>query len=317
VGLKRFDAGGDAAPPGEDIDVDTTLHPNPSSAPGTPGGGTPLEAVLRSQYPFMLLALASVAAAYWSIVHGMVLDWMHDENSSHGFIVPAVSAYLIWQRRERLLATPARPSAAGLLIVALGAGMLIMGWLATEYFTMRFSLLVVLAGCVAYWAGWEVLRVLAGPMAYLVLMIPIPAVLYDALAFPLKLFVTKVSVAVLKALGIMVVREGNIMAFPNITLEVVNACSGLRSLTSLLAVGLAYVMLFVRSMKEKLAIVALIFPIALAANMVRVIGTGILAQYFGAAAAEGFFHEFAGLVIFLTSMALLLASHRILSRWLR
>lgn len=298
--------------------MDATLSPKLSPSQGPQGDSVAtLAALVRSQYPFMLLALASVAAAYWSIVHGMVLDWMYDENSSHGFIVPVVSAYLIWQRRERLMAQPAKPSAMGLAIVAMGAAMLLLGWLATEYFTMRFSLLVVLTGCVVYWAGWEVMGVLAGPMAYLTLMIPVPAVLYDALAFPLKLFVTKVSVVVLKALGILVVREGNIMAFPNITLEVVNACSGLRSLTSLLAVGLAYVMLFVRPFKEKLAIVALIFPIALAANMVRVIGTGILAQHFGAAAAEGFFHEFAGLVIFLTSIALLMASHRILSRWFR
>jgi exosortase len=193
--------------------------------------------------------------------------------------------------------------------------MLVLGWLASEYFTMRFSLLVVLTGSVVYWFGWRVTAVLAGPLAYLALMIPIPAILYDAVAFPLKILVTTVSVAVLKTLGILVVREGNVMVFPNITLEVVNACSGLRSLTSLLAVGLAYVMLFVRSSWQKLIIISLIFPVALSANMVRVIGTGILAQYFGAAAAEGFFHEFAGLVIFLTSIAMLTVMHRILMRW--
>ena len=264
-----------------------------------------------------VLPFVAMSAAYWPITQGMVLDWLQDENNSHGFIVPLVSAYLIWKRRDALVAQPVAPSLWGLLIALLGASLLILGWLATEYFTMRFSLIVVLTGCTVYWFGWKVLAVVAGPLAYLTLMIPIPAVLYDAAAFPLKLFVTTVSVAAMKAMGIMVVREGNVMAFPNITLEVVNACSGLRSLTSLLAIGLAYCMLFVKTNRDKYILVALIFPIALVANMVRVIGTGVLAQYFGAAAAEGFFHEFAGLVIFLASIGMLTAAHGFLARWSR
>lgn len=261
-----------------------------------------------------VLTLMVIFAVYVPIIDFMVQDWIHDENNSHGFIVPLVSAYMMWKRRDTLLAQRADPSPWGILCILAGVAMLVLGWLANEYFTQRFSLIVILSGCVVYWYGWNVMAILAGPMAYLILMIPIPAIIYDAAAFPLKLFVTKVSVAFMKAVGIMVVREGNVMQFPNITLEVVNACSGLRSLTSLLAVGLAYVMLFVKTRWHKLTLVALIFPIALLANMVRVIGTGVLAQYFGAAAAEGFFHEFAGLVIFLASLGMLTAAHGILTR---
>lgn len=261
-----------------------------------------------------VLTLAVIFAVYVPIIDYMVQDWMHDENNSHGFIVPLVSAYMMWKRRDIILSQRAEPSLWGLLVILAGGVLLILGWLANEYFTQRFSLIVILSGCVVYWYGWKVMAILAGPMAYLILMIPIPAIIYDAAAFPLKLFVTKVSVAFMKAVGIMVVREGNVMQFPNITLEVVNACSGLRSLTSLLAVGLAYVMLFVKTRWHKLALTAMIFPIALVANMVRVIGTGVLAQYFGAAAAEGFFHEFAGLVIFLASLGMLSVAHGILAR---
>lgn len=276
---------------------------------------TLLRDTLKTQMPLMVLALAAAALAYWPVGRGMVSDWMNDENYSHGFVVVLVSGYLVWQRRERLLSQPVRPSAWG-LVIALGATlMLLAGWLASELFTMRFSLLVFLCGAIIHWFGWRVMGVLAGPVAYLILMIPIPATVYDAVAFPLKLLVTKASVTVLKALGVMVVREGNIMMFPNITLEVVNACSGLRSLTSLLALGLAYVMLFVKVGWQKLALVLLIFPVALAANMIRVIGTGLLAQYFGQAAAEGFFHEFAGLVIFMSSLGILLGVHQLLARW--
>ena len=160
------------------------------------------------------------------------------------------------------------------------------------------------------------MALLAGPVAYLILMIPIPSILYDSVAFPLKLFVTKVSVAIMKALGILVVREGNIMAFPNITLEVVDACSGLRSLMSLLAVGLAYTMLFVPSMRHKYCIA---FP-HLPHSHHGQSGPGhwdgyplpILRRRCG---AEGFFHEFAGLVIFMTSLFLLVTAHRLLARY--
>lgn len=272
--------------------------------------------IQSANFLFAALAVASVVALYWPVLQAMVLTWANNENDSHGFIVPIVTTYLIWKRRDSLATQTVIPSLWGLLVIIGGLAMLLFGWLAGEYYTQRFSFIIVLSGCIIYWYGWTIMRLLAGPVAYLILMIPIPAIVYDAVAFPLKLFVTKVSVAVMKALGILVVREGNIMSFPNITLEVVDACSGLRSLTSLLAVGLAYIMLFVPTKRHKYCIAFLIFPIAIIANLVRVIGTGILSQYFGAAAAEGFFHEFAGLVIFMTSLFLLVAAHRLLVRYL-
>lgn len=273
--------------------------------------------LVTSDIPFLFLAALAIALAYWNVAHGLVLDWLHDENNSHGFLVPLVSAFLIWRRRDALARQPVSSSLAGLAIACLGTMMLLFGWFSTEYYTQRLSLIVVLSGCTIYWYGWNIFSVLLAPLAYLILMIPIPAIIYDAIAFPLKLFVAKVSVTVMKAMGILVVREGNIMAFPNITLEVVNACSGLRSLTSLLAIGLAYTMLFVHVRCQKWLIFFLIFPIALVSNMVRVIGTGILAQYFGPAAAEGFFHEFAGIVVFFSSLAMLLFAHHIISKVIR
>jgi exosortase len=123
------------------------------------------------------------------------------------------------------------------------------------------------------------------------------------------------SVDVLKAMGVIVMREGNIIMFPNITLEVVDACSGLRSLTSLLALGTAYALLFVRSPWQRLALVAATIPIAVISNTLRVTGTGLLACYFGAAAAEGFFHEFTGVVIFLLALVMLFGFHRLLRRF--
>jgi len=286
--------------------------PNSSVAPSN------YLAFFRANFTSLLLSnisLLLIFFTYHTVLHDMITNWIHDDNSSHGFIVPIVSVYLVWKRRGLFKDTLIAPNWWGFFITLLGSLLLIFGWLASEYFTMRFSFIVVLCGHIIFWYGFKAMSLLAGPIAYLVLMIPIPVIIYDAVAFPLKLFVTSVSVSVMKYIGIMVVREGNIMLFPNITIEVVNACSGLRSLTSLLAIGLAYIMLLVKSQWQKYILVISIFPIALSANMLRVIGTGILAQYFGADAAEGFFHEFAGLVIFLASIGMLTTLHVFFVRW--
>jgi exosortase len=145
-------------------------------------------------------------------------------------------------------------------------------------------------------------------------MVPLPYIVYDAIAFPLKLLVAKVSVATLKAVGVIVWREGNIIMFPNVTLEVADACSGLRSLMSLLAIGVSYAFIFHNSRPQRILLILMAVPIAMISNMFRVIATGFLAQYYGAAAAEGFFHEFAGLAVFALAMGLLLLTGMILRR---
>lgn len=138
-------------------------------------------------------------------------------------------------------------------------------------------------------------------------MVPLPYIVYDAIAFPLKLFVAKFSVLALKAAGVVVLREGNIIMFPSTTLEVADACSGLRSLVSLLALAVAYAFLSQKSAVRRTLVILSAVPIAMVTNMTRVIVTGFLAQYYGAAAAEGFFHEFAGMAVFALAMVLLVA----------
>ena len=145
-------------------------------------------------------------------------------------------------------------------------------------------------------------------------MVPIPYIIYDMLAFPLKLFVTKVSVAFMKSVGVVVMREGNIIMFPSTTLEVADACSGIRSLISLLAIAVAYSFLIKTSNARHWVIIFSAIPIAVATNALRVIVTGILAQWWGAKAAEGFFHEFAGMAVFVLAMALLVGCGELLRR---
>ncbi|WP_459825598.1 exosortase A [Desulfomicrobium salsuginis] len=261
------------------------------------------------------LLLGTLGVVYWPVIAPMVKQWAKDENYSHGFLVPFVSAYLAYMRREDLLAAKVRPCAAGLAVVVAGLVILLLGWLATEYYTMRASLVVVIAGSTLYLLGWEVFRALLVPIAYLLLMVPLPYILYDAAAFPLKLFVTKVSVLALKFLGVVVWQEGNILMFPNVTLEVADACSGLRSIMSLLALGVAYAMVLHSRTRDRVILVASTLPIAVFSNCLRVIATGVLAQYFGAAAAEGFFHEFAGLFVFAGAVVMFMALGAVLRRW--
>jgi exosortase len=193
------------------------------------------------------------------------------------------------------------------VIILWGVLQLLAAKLGAEYFTMRSSLLVLLAGMTLFWFGREVLKGMALPIGYLIFMVPIPYTVYDMIAFPLKLFVTKVSVAFLKTVGVAVLREGNIIMFPTTTLEVADACSGIRSLISLLAIAVAYAFLIKNSTLNRWLIILAAVPIAVATNASRVIVTGILAQWWGTRAAEGFFHEFAGMAVFLLALVSLAA----------
>jgi exosortase len=254
---------------------------------------------------YLALLLPLLAVVYATVVPDMAGQWSDDPNYSHGFLVPLISGYFVYQKWPELLSTPIRPSRLGLPLIMASLALLVVGIAGTEYFTMRSSLVFLLAGVVLYWYGRQVLKVLALPIGFLLFMVPLPYIVYDAMAFPLKLFITKVSVFVLKATGIIVWREGNIIMFPQTVLEVADACSGLRSLVSLLALSVAFAFFSQKSNLKRTLLVLSAIPIAIITNMLRVIVTGFLAQYYGAAAAEGFFHEFAGMAVFVMAMVLL------------
>lgn len=260
---------------------------------------------LRENRWYLLALLPLLVLAYWTVVPGMVSDWNNDPNYSHGFLVPLIAGYFAWQKWPELRSLPVSPSNLGLLVVIGSLLLLIFGFAGTEYFTMRSSLVFLLAGIILFWFGWAVFKGLLLPVGFLLFMVPLPYIVYDAMAFPLKLLVAKFSVAALKLMGIAVLREGNIIMFPQTVLEVADACSGLRSLMSLLALAVAYAVFSQRSNLMRVIMVLSAVPIAIATNMFRVIATGVLAQYYGAAAAEGFFHEFAGLAVFALAMILL------------
>lgn len=287
-----------------------------SAAIAAPSGGRAngvFEAVEAQKIWFAVLALL-LAALYYPVIVPLVGELYNDPNYSHGLLVPFISGYFLYIRMDELRSVPVIPSNWGLPVFLAGVILLVLGYLGAEHFTMRVSSVVVIAGIVLYFLGAGIFRIAAFPIAFLFFAVPLPYIVYDMIAFPLKLMVSKYSVMFLKGVGIMVWREGNIISFPNIELEVADACSGIRSLMSLIALGTAFAYVTQRS-KVMMAIVVLsAIPVAIFANAVRVIATGILARHWGAQAAEGFFHEFAGLAVFALAIIIVIAIGTILRR---
>jgi exosortase len=191
---------------------------------------------------------------------------------------------------------------------------LVIGVLGAELFLSRTSLIFLLAGLVIQLLGWNWLGAMAFPWAFLFLMIPIPAILFNQLAFPLQLLAAQMATGLLSVLGVPVLREGNVIQLASMSLEVVEACSGIRSLVSLLTLALIYGYLLEPSRLRRTLLALAAIPIAVLANAVRVMGTGLLGQYWDPDKAQGFFHEFSGWVIFVLSLGMLFTFHTLLQR---
>jgi exosortase len=243
---------------------------------------------------------------YGRVLIDLAANWVNDANYSHGFLVLPVVAYLVWERRSHLAAIERRPMALGLLLVVVSLIVFMIGTAGVEFTMMRLSAIGVVAGIVLFLAGWRWLRVLLFPLAFCLLMIPVPPIVFDQVALPLQLLASRFGVAVLQLFHIPVLREGNVIVLSHATLEVAEACSGIRSLVSLFAVAVLYGYFSDPRTGPRILIALSSIPIAIIANGVRVAGTGLAAQYFGPAAAEGFFHTFAGVVIFTASAMMLM-----------
>jgi exosortase A len=261
------------------------------------------------------LVVVALLAVYWQTLVRLVDAWIVDGNYSHGFLIPPLAVYFAWERRERLAAATFRPSWLGLVILGGSLALLLAGLLGSELFVARVSLIGALIGIVLYLFGWNHLRVLFFPLAFLILMVPIPAIIFNQIAFPLQLLASKFGEYCISTANIPVLREGNVLILANTTLEVAEACSGIRSLVSLVTLGVVYGYFTDSRWWVRTLIVASAVPVAIVANGARVAGTGIAAHYYGAAAAEGFFHEFSGWVIFVVAFALILLLQRIILRF--
>lgn len=278
-----------------------------------------------------LLLAAAVAFAYWGVLARLGRFWWEDENYSHGLLIPFIIGYIIWAERGRLASFEKRPRVAwGVAGVVAALLALWAGTAGAELFVQRMSLVFLLAGLCIYFRGWRLLRAVAVPLLLLALAIPVPAIVFNKVAFPLQLFASQCAVWVMRLVNIPVLREGNIIELYPLgstttkRLEVVEACSGIRSLMTL--VTLAVVFAYFTSPSDKsgagvnsdgrrsryalwraVLIVIAAVPIAIITNAARVSGTGVLARYYGTQVADGFFHEFSGWVIYIAAFILLFA----------
>ena len=307
----------------------------------------------RKFYQPLLIAVA-LAFVYFTVLGKLGRDWWHDENYSHGLLIPFVIGYILWLERKRFPAAQTRPAVwFGALGVSISLLALWAGTAGAELFVQRISLVVMLASVAIFFWGFRLLRLLFVPLALLVLAIPIPQIVFNKIAFPLQLFASRCAVGAMSLMDIPVLRQGNVIELMPLgastpkKLAVVEACSGIRSLMTLVTLAVVYAyftkpksgptnfnlssssdntstrthdkLKFVEHLKSFtlwrsviLAIAAA--PIAILTNALRVSGTGVLAHHYGTRVADGFFHSFSGWVIYIVAALLLFATGWVMDR---
>ena len=256
--------------------------------------------------------LGLIGWLYHSILYGMVTQWGKDLNFQHCYFVPAFSLYVLWQSRQRLRATRIKPAWSGLILVVGALILLVLGVLGIELFTERFSLLFLLAGLIILFFGWEFFRAVFFPWAFLFLMIPLPKLILQEFTFPLQILASKIATVMLRIVNVPVFREGNRLDLARMPLDVAEACSGIRSLLSLITLAIIYGYLMERRKWVRVVLVSAAVPIAVFANSFRIFVTGLVVQYWDPDKGEGFYHEFQGWLIFIVSLALLFALHSLI-----
>src|SRR5438477_5679155 len=276
-----------------------------------------VETPRKAQLPWVTIAWFGMLliGCYAPVMGRLIHQWNHDPDMGHGLFVPLIAGWIVWLRREELLAVKLEPNPWGLIVVVVGGLQLLLGTLGAELFTARISLIVSLIGMVWLLGGDVILKKLAFPLFLLFFMVPIPAIIYSRITFPLQIFASKLADDALTLLAIPVFREGNILDLPNQRLSVVEACSGIRSLLSLTFLSLVYGYFFESRTWVRVLLFVSTVPIAIIANGSRVTITGIMTEV-KPELAEGFFHEAQGWVIFMVALVILLLFHQFLIRLL-
>ncbi len=237
-------------------------------------------------------------------------EWWRDPNYTHGFFVPVFSLFLVWEARGRLQALQMKPAWSGLVMLILALIALVLGTISSEFFLSRISLLLLISGAVVFFAGWQHLGAISFPLAFLVLMLPSSTIL-NQITFPLQIIASKTASVLLMVAGIPVAGEGNIILLPNARLEVAEACSGIRSLFSLISLTVIYGYLAETKIAFRVLLGLMTVPVSILANALRIAVTGVAVQHWGVAGAQGTLHLLSGWLIFIGSLALIFLFHRL------
>ena len=261
-----------------------------------------------------LLLTAVIVALYAGVLRTLAADLWENPDYSYGFLVPLLVACVVWQQFPEYQRVPLTPSRFGIVIILFALVLFFCGSLGADDFSARISLCILLAGILVYLFGWETLRACAFPLGYLSLMIPLPTIIHNQITFPMQLLASRIAETLIRTFGIPVFREGNLLAVPHYAVEVAQACSGIRSLLSLLALGVAYAYFAEERSWMRVLLIILMLPIAILTNAVRIMTACLLGYQVGAEWAEGFVHSFSGWLIFVFATAILYLSHRSVSR---
>ncbi len=298
-------------------------------------------AIPRTFYKPLAIA-AALAFLYFNVLTKLGRDWWQDENYSHGLLIPLIIGFIVWRERKSFAEVSTRESWFGFALVILALFGLWAGTAGAELFIQRVSLVLILAGIAIYFFGLRIVPRVAIPLLLLALAIPIPQIVFNRIAFPLQLFASRCAVSAMQLFEISVLRQGNVIELMPLgakepkRLAVVEACSGIRSLMTLMTLAVVYAYFtrpkvaqtLVGTGSEKsqtkiyatfafwrgVILVVAAVPIAILTNAVRVSGTGVLAHYYGTKVADGFFHSFSGWIIYLVAAALLFATGWALTR---
>ena len=265
-------------------------------------------------YALMGALFLAILFLYFPFLQTLIGDWETNDNYSHGYFIPVIIGYMIFSLRKDLARTALCPINSGLLLIIGGLMMLIVAKIGSEYFLQRCSFIVVLLGTVYFVFGSGFLKKLAIPILYAIFMIPLPAIIWNKIAFPMQLFGSYLTEKLVYFIGIPVYREGNVLHLAETTLEVVAACSGLRSLVVMFAMSTFLAWMSELSSARKWILFLAAAPVAIISNIIRLTLTAILASRFGSEIAEGFLHDFSGLVTFIVGFFLLLLVNKIISR---
>ena len=263
------------------------------------------------RFVLTICVLGGIIILYRDVVQELIRVWNTDTNYSHGFLIPPIAAFLAWERRDRFLSAPAQPGAAGLVVIAGSLVPLAMGG---GPFLTRLSLVGALAGAVLAIFGSARFRTVVFPLAILLLMIPLPAPVFARIESPLQIATSLFSETMIRTAGIPVFRDGNLLALGNVTLEVAEECSGVRTAISLVVLGLVFGYAADARRWPRLFVVAMTIPVVILTNSLRVAATAISAHYYGRDAATGLLHDLYGWLAFAAAFAILILLHRLLIR---
>lgn len=262
-----------------------------------------------------ILLLALWLVAFYPVYPEMVSTWLNHSDNSHGILVPFITLYFIWNHREAIIDLPKRTSNWGFFLLIISLVFYLISYAGGVAVTARAMIVFSLIGLVLYNWGGDVTRKLLFPLLFLLFMVPIPVSFIGLISLPLQHLATDIAAFVIRLTSIPVYQEGNMLYFVQTQLEVAEACSGLRSMVSLLMLGSIFVYLSDFNPVARIMFLLSTIPLAMFANIVRVTGTGILAHFYGSMVARGFLHDFSGMVVFVFGLALLYAEYKLINRW--